>query len=768
MTQLANHRAILPALAEAARHHQAGRLGEAENLYRQILSIEPNQVEVIYLLGALCAQADRHEAAVELFNRAIDLKPDAVYFDALGRSLKHLGRLDEAIAAYRKALQIKSDFANAQNNLGVALQAAGDNIASQAAFRAAIQIDPNLAEAQFNLGKILLDAGRFDEAVDLYRRVLRINPRHAEAWNNLGMALYESGKIEQSIEALGHALQVRPEYAEAFNNLGNAFRSLACLSEAMAAYQSAIRAKPNYAEAHSNFAVALWEFGSSGQAIASCQSAIQLKLDFAEAHNTLANALKDRGDFDGAEIHYRKALELKCDYAEAHGNLAVLLKDQSRLDEALEHARRAIVIRPDHAAHGNLIYLLHFLPNADTAMIDQEQANWHRIHVDSVAAKLPSHANSDDRGRRLRIGYIAPYFRQHVVGLNVLPLLREHDHSRFEIFCYSDVVRPDSVTEKCKTFADGWRDIAGLSDGRVAELIAGDRIDILVDLSLHLSRNRLMVLARKPAPVQAQFAGYPGKTGLKTIDYRFTDPFLDPPGEQGTGSFEMPIRLPSFWCYDESAMTEGIDSVPQIGPLPAGVSGFITFGCLNNFCKVNGRVLELWARVLRQLPKSRLLLLAPAGSSRQRAANRFAELGVDASRIEFTSHCSRKEYFALYNRIDIGLDTFPYNGHTTSLDSLWMGVPMVTLAGATSVGRAGVSQLTNLGMTELIAQTSEEFVQIAQKLATDLDRLGALRSNLREKMRNSPIMDSHRFAREIEIGYGTIWKCRRSEALAVA
>jgi predicted O-linked N-acetylglucosamine transferase (SPINDLY family) len=804
MTQLADHRGtsvISPSIGAAARHHQAGRLADAEIMYRELLAGDPDQPEVLHLLGALCAQNDRMDSAIELISRAISLKPEAaIFYETLARSLKSSGRLNEAIAAYRQALHLKPDFASAQNNLGVALCAAGDLSESQSVFRAAIKTNPEFAEAHNNLGHVLIEAGRFDDAITAcrratalkadygdafnnlgnalkgkrlindalaaYRRALQINPAHAEAWNNLGIALYEARAPEDSIAAFRQSLQLRPGYAEAHNNLANAWRSLGRLADALASYRMALDIKPAYAEAHNNLGVVLWETGSHEQAIASCQKALQLKPDFSEAHNSLANILKDRGDFDQAIAHYESALELNSEYAEAHSNLAVALKDQARFDEAIDHARRAIAIRPDHKAHGNLIYLLHFHPDADRSAIQREQADWHRLHAEPLASGIAPHENVRNPERRLRIGYISPCFRRHVVGLNILPLLREHCHEQFEIFCYSDVVQTDSLTQQFKSYADCCRNIVGLADDRVAELIRQDKIDILIDLSLHLSGNRLLVLARRPAPVQMSFAGYPGSTGLRTVDYRITDPYLDPPMAEDAPPFERPLRLPSFWCYDESAMTAGMDEIPQISPLPAESVGHITFGCLNNFCKVNDRVLQLWARVLRAVPESHLLLLAPAGLTRRRTANRFAQLGVATDRIEFVGHRTRKDYSQLYNRIDVGLDTFPYNGHTTSLDSLWMGVPVVTLGGAAAVGRAGISQLSNLGLTSLIARTPDEFVRIAGDLAGNIDHLGALRSGLRTTMRQSPIMNAKRFAGSIETIYRTSWAnwCREIAA----
>jgi predicted O-linked N-acetylglucosamine transferase (SPINDLY family) len=355
------------------------------------------------------------------------------------------------------------------------------------------------------------------------------------------------------------------------------------------------------------------------------------------------------------------------------------------------------------------------------------------------------HPTSRDQNRRLRIGYVSPDFRQHVVGFNLQPLFEHHDHEQFEIFCYSDVVAPDTITRWFEKRADHWVDSHRLSDEQLAEQIRLDRIDLLVDLALHTRENRLLVFAEKPAPVQVSFAGYPGSTGVSAIQYRLSDPYLDPQPNGGDV-----VHLPhSFWCYQPN------EDVP-VNPLPAGDAGIITFGCLNNFCKINASVLDLWARVMKQVQGSRLLLLARQGSHRRRTIDYLRQQGVDSDRVEFVSYAPRREYLMQYHRIDIGLDTFPYNGHTTSLDSLWMGVPVVTLCGELAVSRAGFSQLSNLGLRELVARSADEFVTIATALAADRNKLRQLRTELRPRMQQSPLMDAAGFARGIETGYGKL------------
>ena len=315
----------------------------------------------------------------------------------------------------------------------------------------------------------------------------------------------------------------------------------------------------------------------------------------------------------------------------------------------------------------------------------------------------------------------------------------------------------DALTERLRGHADLWRNISGLSDQHAADLVRHDQIDILIDLNVHTADNRLLVFARKPAPVQVSWLGYPGTTGLSTIDYRLTDPYLDPPGLFDAFSAEESLRLPdTFWCYDP------LTDQPPINRASCPGVWRVTFGCLNNFCKVNDGCLALWARVLQAVPRSRLLLQAPRGPARDKVLARLGQEGIAASRVDFAARQSRPEYLKLYHQIDLGLDPLPYNGHTTSLDAFWMGVPTLTLLGKTAVGRAGWSQLCNLDLKELAAETPEQYVAMAAQLAGDLPRLDDLRRTMRRRMLQSPLMDANRFARNMEWVYRQIWRswCR--------
>jgi predicted O-linked N-acetylglucosamine transferase (SPINDLY family) len=352
----------------------------------------------------------------------------------------------------------------------------------------------------------------------------------------------------------------------------------------------------------------------------------------------------------------------------------------------------------------------------------------------------------------LRVGYVSPDFCDHCQSFFTVPLFAAHDRQSFAIHCYADVARPDHITAQLRSTVDEWRDIRGHSDEQVAQLIFEDRIDILVDLSMHMAYGRPLVFARKPAPVQACWFAYPGTTGISTMDYRLTDPYLDPPGHHDSFYAEQSVRLAhTFWSYDP------LTTVPEVSPLPALTKGHIRFGSLNNFCKINAVTLRHWAQVLRAVDRSELVMLAPTGSCRENTLSFLAQEGISPERVAFIERQPRIKYLEQYHLIDIGLDTLPYNGHVTSLDALWMGVPTVTLVGTTIAGRAGFSQLTNLGLPELIAKTPEQFQEIAIGLVKDLPRLSLLRASLRQRMRNSPLMDTQSFARDIEAAYKNMW-----------
>ncbi len=721
---------IQQALQIAVQHHQAGQLQQAEILYRQILAQQPNHADALHLLGLIAHQIGRHDLAVDLIGRAIAIQP--AYPDAhvnLGSALKSSGQLDEAIVAYRQAIALQPSLPAAHNNLGIALADKGQLDEAIAAYSRAIALNPNFPDAHINLGNALQAKGKFTEAIACFGRAVALNPQGAEAFYNLGNALQANGQLDEAIAAFRQTIALKPSFPEAFFNLGNTLKDKGQFDEAIANYRQALALNPN----------------------------------FAKVYNNLGNALRVRGQLDEAIASHRQAVALEPNHAESHANLGAVLADTGQANEALAAYRQAIALKPDNAwINSNLLYTLHYAPDGDAQVIAEEHRRWNRLHAEPLRSSIQPHHNDRTPDRRLRIGYVSPDLREHPVGRFLLPLLANHDKSRFDLSAYAQVPAPDELTRRLRSYTDGWRSIVGLSDAQVADLIRQDRIDILVDLAGHTASGRLLLFARKPAPVQVTYLGYPNTTGLSTMDYRLTDAYADPPGQTEQYYSEQLVRLtPCAWCYEPSACP----------PITERRDGPITFGCFNTLAKVTDPMLRLWSEILRAVPESRLLVKA-AGLNSERARQRVRELldqeGIEPSRIELRGYeVDRDEHLALYGAMDIALDTFPYHGTTTTCEALWMGVPVVTLAGPTHVSRVGVSLLSNVGLPELVAQDPDNYVRIAATLVADMPRLAELRRNLRQRMQQSPLMDAPRFARAVETAFGQLWQtwCAKVPAL---
>jgi protein O-GlcNAc transferase len=597
-------------------------------------------------------------------------------------------------------------------------------------------------------------AGRLQEAEQVYRQILTQQPEHPGALRYLGVLTHRIGRLDIAVDLIRRAISFNPNSPGAHNDLGNALAENGQLDEAIAAYRQAIAFDPNYTKAHNNLGNVLKDKRQFDGAIAAYRHAIALNPNLPEAHSNLGIALADNGQLDEAVAAYRQAIALNPNLSRAHNNLGNALKDKGYLDDAIAAFCQAIALSPNYAeAHSNLVHTLHYHPAYDDQAIAEELRRWSRRHAEPLKKFIQAHANDHDPDRRLRIGYVSADFFGHACAYFLLPLFRHHDRRLFEVFCYAQGAQSDKITGQMRDEAQHWRKTNGLTDAQVARLVRQDQVDILVDLKLHTADNRLLVFAQKPAPVQVTWLGYPGTTGLNTIDYRLTDPHLDPPALDDAYYSERSIHLPhTFWCYDP------LTPEPAVNPSPCLKAGFVTFGCISNFCKVNEQVAQLWMRVLKNVQRSRLLILCPEGGHRQLLRDLVERGGIHPDRVELIARRPRRQYLELYHRIDVGLDTFPYNGHTTSLDSFWMGVPVITLVGQTAVGRAGMSQLMNLRMPELIARTPEQYVEIAAALAGDPPRLAEIRRTLRSRMQASPLMDAERFARDVEAVYRQIWR----------
>ena len=517
----------------------------------------------------------------------------------------------------------------------------------------------------------------------------RAQPDHAKALANLGTVLQHQGRADESLALLDRAIKIDPGYASAYLNRANVYRLKRMTSKAVEGYETALRLQP----------------------------------EFPEAYNNLAVLFNDIDQPDLAAQCCRRGIEQDPRSAALFANLATAMQNLGLLDEAISFARQSVELQPDAVgAYTNLLYKLNFNPAFDAQSIFDEHLQWARRHAEPLAPLAVAHTNDRNPERRMRVGYVSPYFRDHAVNFFSEPMIAAHDRRQVEVFCYSDAAIADGATERLRATADHWKETRYQTDAQLADMVRDDAIDILVDLTGHIAGNRLLTFARKPAPIQVTYLGYQNTTGMSAMDYRLTDAWADPPGETERYYTEQLVRLPrSFFCYRPS-------EAPDVAPLPALAAGHVTFGSFNNFAKVSPATLESWLSILDRVTDSRLLILAHGGGSLEARVRRQAEsLGIDAGRIEFCEKRQRPAYLELMGRVDVALDPFPFNGHTTTCDAIWMGLPVVMLAGSTYASRFGGSVLNQVGLERLIARSPREYIEIAVDLAADVDALADLR-----------------------------------------
>ena len=708
------------ALQTALELQRSGRLAEAEKLCWQMLESEPGNSRALNLLGSIANQVGKPQIAAELIARALS-------FDR--------------------------NFAEAHNNLGNALKEQGQPARAMASYQQALSCKPDYAEAHYNLGNTLKELGRLDEAVASLRKAIQFKPALAEAHNNLGRMLQELGNTEEALACYHKALSFKSNLPEARINLGNAFREQGRLDEAVASYQAVLSFNPHIAEAHCNLGLALQESGKLAEAEASYRKALAIRRNYAEAHYNLGNALGEMGRLDEAVASYQQAIACKPDDAAAHNNLGNAHKAQGRLDLALASYRQALSIDPDYAeAHSNLLFALQFLPEASPLERVAESRRYAARFEAPWQSQWRPHRNSPEPERRLRIGYVSPDFRRHAVAHFIKPVLARHDRSAVEIFCYYNAQRKDDFTTRLAAHADHWLACKALTDEQLAARIGADGIDILVDLAGHTANNRLPLFSRKPAPVQITYLGYPGTSGLSAMDYRITDGHADSRGSEERYT-ETLLRLPhSLWCY------RPIAGMPEVLPLPALRRGYLTFGSFNNFNKQDPSTIDLWAALLRALPDARLLMVTvPEGEARTRLSEQFAKQGVAAERLEFHGKLPSAEFHRLLSQVDMALDPVNVNGATTTCESLWLGVPTLSLKGNSFLSRAGWSILSAAGVPEFAADNTQDYIKIATRLAADLPALARIRAGLRTRLAASPLMDETGFTRDLERIYRDVW-----------
>lgn len=625
--------------------------------------------------------------------------------------------------------------------------------AAEQTLRIAVAANPESAALHLAFGDIFVTLSRFSEAVGEYQRVVEIKPDHADGHARLAVALAQAGHPEDGVEACRAALRLDARRADIHFNLGNMLGVLRRYQEAEEAYRGAVQMDPKHLDARNNLASILKDSGRTAEARELYESILRIDPRYANAHNNLGIIFEREGQITQALSHYRTALGLAPGDREILGNQANALLASGRIDEAIELLEQASAGDPVAITSRARLFALNYTLMHPGALYEEHLAWGKRLNIKPDTHRHPYSGTDPDR--KLRIGYLSPDFRTHSVAYFIEPVLAHHDHMAFEIYCYAEVARPDQTTKRLKAFTNNWRNTIGKSDVAVAELIRNDRIDILVDLAGHTQANRLPVFAYKPAPVQVTYLGYPATTGLPAIDYRLTDAAVDPGGQEAFHT-ERLVRLPAgFLCYQPPT------NAPAPQELPALTNSHITFGSFNNLAKVGPNVVALWSGLLQAIPGSRLILKNLSlrdEATRNHYFTLFRNHGIAGEYLELIGWIPIADHLSLYNRIDIALDTFPYGGTTTTCEALWMGVPVITLAGNRHAARVGISLLTQVGLTKLIAQDPDDYVRIAAELANDQSRLVSLRMSLRERMMNSPLCDGKSFTRQLEAAYREMWR----------
>lgn len=715
-------------LAEATALQQAGRLGEARACCERALKQAPGNLQARHALGVLHLQG---------------------------------GALEAGVAELLHVIKREPAHAEAHYNLGLAYARLGKQQKALASFQRVCALAPSNAEARFYLGLTLAGLQRFDEARACFEKVIGLAPGLAVAHLNLGNALAELGRHTEAVPAFEQAIALDPALAEAHNGLGAALARLNRFEDAAKCLRAAIRLNPELIEAYTGLSDVLRLLGQSENALSCVDEALRRHPDDALAHVVRGQALLKRGRYGEARAAFGRALALQPDCAAAHSELGAVLLLWGEQGQARSHGERAIALAP-----GNDVFLsgqlfnLHYHPH----LAADELAGRHRLFDRRFGAPLraarQAHANTPDPARRIRVGFVSGDFRRHPVGYFMVDLLEGLAGGGLDLYAYANHRLDDALTERIRPHFAGWRKVYPLDDETMAAQIRADGIDVLVDLSGHTGDNRLKVFARKPAPVQVSYLGYPDTTGLSAVDCILGDARMFPPGEDVLYA-ETPWHLP------DTALCFSPPDVPvEVASLPAMQNGFVTFGCLNKTEKANNdAVIETWARILHAVPGSKLLLQnKPYGDAEIAASVRgaFEGRGIGADRLELLGALSWQAHLETFNRVDIALDPFPYNGTTTSVEGLWMGVPFVALKGDRLVAHMGESILFTMGMTDWVAADKDDYVAKATAFAGDLTALARIRAELRPRLLASPICDAPRFARNLETAFRGMWQawCR--------
>ena len=670
-------------------------------------------------------------------------------------ALHQNGRLAEAETAYRALLDRAPDHINARHHLGLIALQGGDHQTAlgwleDAAARASD--DPRLL---VHLGMAQHRAGRHEAAILSYRRALENRPGYVAATIGLAGVF---GALNRSTEALEMARQAEampPETADHWTQLGGIYYGLGEGEQAVKACRAALTLAPDYVGALFNIGLAYLSLRRLDDAEQSFRRVLSIQPANGAAHDALGTCLRNQGRNDEALSAYQSAARLQPDAAEIQSNLGSMLRITGRIVEAIVCFRRAVKLNPDNPGFAsNLAYALHYSPEVTPDELLQAHKDWDKRHGAPLRAYWRPHHNVSDPERPLRVGYVSADLCRHPVGFFMLPVLRNRDRRNFTSVAFSNQRNSDDMTAAIRAQFDEWHEVVKLDDGTLAEKIRDERIDILVDLSGHTQGNRLRVFALKPAPVQAVWMGYVGTTGLAAMDWLITDRRENPPGSESEAVERLMLLPDHYICYEPPIYA------PDVGPLPMIRNGWVTFGCFNNLAKLNAKVIALWARLLTELPTARLLIKTNAvGAEAERVLRaEFTNFGGDSDRLMVSGGAPHLEFLNWYNRVDVALDPFPYSGGLTTLEALWMGVPVVTRSGDRFCSRHTSSHVSVVGFPEWVAKDDADYLRIAREMSADPVRLALLRGGLRDRVRRSPICDGARVAGNLEAAFRMMWR----------
>jgi len=767
--------------------HQQGRLEEAEGNYRQAIRINPGFLQAHFTLGGLLQQANKQSEAITCYEQILILQPDLHEASKalLGIFLAQ-ERYPEAEAICRRMLEFQADHAPHHFNLSMALRGQGKTSEAEASLQKALALQANFPEAYFHLAIIALERGQHNEAEACFRKALALQPSYPAAMDQLAgmlqsqgrmpemLAVYQQaltstpsdtgilcklaalyldmGKNKEAENILQQALTVQPNLAYALGMLGSIFMNQGRYASAEASLQKMLKITPNDAAAYDNLGLLSYLQGRFTEAIERFKTAVRHDPALSNAYNNLASAYKRVGRLQDAQTSYLQVLKMQPGSATAHNNLALVHADLGQIEQAVSLYRKALEINPDFAeAHANLLFVLNYHAELSGPEIYAAYEEYDRKFALPHQAGWSAFSNSRQPGKRLKIGYVTPDLHSHSIRHFLEPLLARHDKSNVEIHAYAHLNWEDAVTARYKTYFDHWIPTLHLSDEALAARIRADGIDILVDLAGHTGNSRLLMFACKPAPVSVSWLGFAYTTGIKAIDYMLMDETCLPPGCESVFA-EQPWRMETpGYCYRPA---EGMGAV---GSLPALQHHYITFGCLSRAIRINDKVIAVWASILKKIPDARLIIDSTnfnEGFMQEAYFAKFAAHDIHRSRLEIGFHSPP---WNTMRKIDIGLDCFPHNSGTTLFESLYMGIPYITLASRPSMGLLGSSILEGAGHPEWIAKTEQEYIDKAVALAADIPALAQLRLNLREQTKASALMDETGFARKVEAAYRSMW-----------